>query len=39
MVHHMCVMSLTASGAKVTVTDTKGCSPLHYAAAYDADAK
>jgi len=33
------VMSLTASGAKVNVIDTKGCSPLHYAAAYDMDAK
>jgi len=39
MVRHECVMSLTASGAKINVIDTKGCSPLHYAAAYDADAK
>jgi len=39
MVHHSSVMSLTASGAKINVVDTKGCCPLHYAAAYDSDAK
>lgn len=39
MVHHPCVVSLTTAGAKVNVIDTKGCTPLHYAAASDADAK
>ena len=39
MVQYQCAVSLTVAGSKVNVVDTKGCSPLHYAAACDAEAK
>ena len=39
MVNYQCVVSLTTAGAKINVIDTKGCTPLHYAAASDAGRK
>ena len=38
-VHYLCVKSLVASGCNVNKVDTRGCTPLHYAAAADSDAK
>lgn len=38
-VHYLCVKSLVASGCNVNKADTRGCTPLHYAAATDRDAK
>ena len=37
--HYNVVMSLVMSGSKVNIQDTRGCTPLHYAAAADSDAK
>ena len=37
--HQYCVMSLVHAGADVNAIDSRGCSPLHYAAAFDPDAK
>lgn len=38
-VHYLCVKSLVASGCNVNKVDTRGCTPLHYTAAADSDAK
>ena len=38
-VRYHCVKSLVLSGSSVNQADTKGCTPLHYAAAGDVDAK
>ena len=38
-VHYRCVVSLVTAGADINVLDNRGCTPLHYAAASDIDAK
>ena len=38
-INYECVVSLVATGSNVSKSDTKGCTPLHYAATADADAK
>ena len=38
-VNFLCVKTLVAAGCNVNQTDTWGCTPLHYAAAADRDAK
>jgi ankyrin repeat protein len=37
--NYQCVVSLVGCGSAVNKSDTRGCSPLHYAAAADLDAK
>ncbi len=37
--HHMCVMSLVTAGTNINITDTRGCTPLHYSSAADSEAK
>ena len=37
--HYPCAMSLVAAGAGVNARDGRGCTPLHYAASSDADAR
>ena len=38
-VQYFCVKSLVATGCSVNQVDTRGCTPLHYAAAADEEAK
>ena len=38
-VNYTCVVSLVTAGAEINVLDNRGCTPLHYAAASDVDAK
>ena len=37
--NYQCVFALVGSGASVKELDERGCNPLHYAAASDAEGK
>ena len=38
-IHHSCVMTIVAAGSQIDVLDSNGCTPLHFAASFDIEAK